>query len=330
MPSSPSRVAVFLDVSFLGGGAPSWFSGPLVALVLLALGVRRLLVDSLSGRWATGDLRGVGVSGARHVVFDVDDKVEGRVVTFLGRARVGGPGASGRRGLCADVLLLDDDVAAVLVREHARENLPRDVHRAHAHDDGDSDDDDDVAAGGGGGLRGIIFIELRGRLIFDWAWLRDGGRVESGGRLGEDAAVERGAGFEHGVGLDKESALEVRGRSGIEVSGHLPDNVGGLGNAAAGAVVHEHDLRTAARDDITGGQEDEEVGGGALEVNVGAEVDVGAPLIHARREVCPVDEAILDVEVCAIRDGAPSRVGISRLHVADGGRHHRWRGRDVV
>ena len=59
-------------------------------------------------------------------------------------------------------------------------------------------------------------------------------------------------------GLDK-----VRGRSGFEV---LPVNVGGLGNAATGAVVHEDGLRTAARDDITGGLEDEKVGGGALEV----------------------------------------------------------------
>ena len=64
----------------------------------------------------------------------------------------------------------------------------------------------------------------------------------------------------------------VRGRSGIEVSGQLPNNVGGLGNAAAGAVVHEQDLRTAVRDDIACVLEDEEVGGGALEVNVGAEM----------------------------------------------------------
>jgi hypothetical protein len=69
-------------------------------------------------------------------------------------------------------------------------------------------------------------------------------------------------------------------------------------------VVHEHDLCTTARDDITGGLEDEEVGGVALEVNVGAEVDVGAPIAHARRERRPGDEASLDVVVGAIRDGA--------------------------
>ena len=83
-------------------------------------------------------------------------------------------------------------------------------------------------------------------------------------------------------GLDK-----VRGRSGFEV---LPDNVGGLGNAATGAVVHENGLRTAARDDITGGLEDEKIACGALEVEVGAEVDVGAPIAHARREIRPGDE----------------------------------------
>ena len=57
----------------------------------------------------------------------------------------------------------------------------------------------------------------------------------------------------------------MRGRSGIEVSGQLPDSDGGLGNAAAGAVVRESDLRAAACDDITGGLEDEEVGGCAPE-----------------------------------------------------------------
>ena len=79
----------------------------------------------------------------------------------------------------------------------------------------------------------------------------------------------------------------VRGRSCIEVSGQLPDNVGGLVNSAAGAVVLERDLRTAARDDIAGALEDEEVGVGALEVNIGAEDVVGTPITHARRELVP-------------------------------------------
>ena len=92
----------------------------------------------------------------------------------------------------------------------------------------------------------------------------------------------------------------MRGRSGIEVSGQLPDNVGGLGSAAAGAVFHEHDLRTTARDDIAGALEDEEVGVGALEVNVGAEVDVGLSITHTRCEIRPGDEAGLDVDVCAV------------------------------
>ena len=56
---------------------------------------------------------------------------------------------------------------------------------------------------------------------------------------GEDADVERGAGFEGSLCLEKEGAFEVvRGRSGVDVSGKLPDHVGGLGNAASGAVVH--------------------------------------------------------------------------------------------
>ena len=100
------------------------------------------------------------------------------------------------------------------------------------------------------------------------------------------------------------------------------------GNAAASAVVQEDDLRTADRDDITGGLGDEEVSGGALEVNVGTEIGIGVSIVHACREVRPDDETGLDV--CAIRDGAPSCVGVSRLHVADGCRHYRWRGRDVV
>ena len=59
------------------------------------------------------------------------------------------------------------------------------------------------------------------------------------------------------VELTEGSALEVRGRSGVEVSGQLPDSDGGLGNAGAGAVVQESDLRAAACDDITGGLEAE-------------------------------------------------------------------------
>ena len=92
----------------------------------------------------------------------------------------------------------------------------------------------------------------------------------------------------------------MRGRSGVEVSGQLPDSGGRLGNAGAGAVVQESDLRAAACDDITGGLEDEEVGGCAPEVNVGAEVDVGASILHTRREISPGDEAGDDVDVCAI------------------------------
>ena len=57
--------------------------------------------------------------------------------------------------------------------------------------------------------------------------LHDGCRVESADRLDEDSFVERGAGFEDG--LDQENGLEVRGRSGIGISGHMPDNVEGLG-----------------------------------------------------------------------------------------------------
>ena len=103
--------------------------------------------------------------------------------------------------------------------------------------------------------------------------------------LGEDTAVERGAGVEDGLGLNQENALEVRGRSGIDISGHLPHHVG---RAVAGAAV---------RDDIVGGLEGELVAAGALGVDAGVELDVGVALVHARREGRPRDKTGLDAAV---------------------------------
>jgi hypothetical protein len=68
----------------------------------------------------------------------------------------------------------------------------------------------------------------------------------------------------------------VRGRAGIEITGHLPHDVGGLRTAS------EEDLRATALTDAAGGLEDEEViGAGAIAVGAfdvsAREDDVGAP-----------------------------------------------------
>jgi len=71
--------------------------------------------------------------------------------------------------------------------------------------------------------------------------------------LGEDVAVERGAGLEAGKGLHQKGSLEVRVDPGIDVAGHLPEDVGGQGAA------FEDDISPAARDDISAAFEDEHV-----------------------------------------------------------------------
>jgi len=128
------------------------------------------------------------------------------------------------------------------------------------------------------------------------------------------------------MGLHQKDSLEVRGCSGIEVSGHLPEDVGGHGAA------FEDDLSPAARDDISAGFEDEHVGGGSFDGDAAgcSEIDAAAPFVHARRKSLAGDEAGPDVEVRRTTSCARSRVGVGRLHVEDGGRQHGWRGQRVV
>jgi len=129
------------------------------------------------------------------------------------------------------------------------------------------------------------------------------------------------------MGLHQKDALEVRGSSGIDEARHLPEDVGGHG--AAG----KKDMRSVARDDVTGCLEDEDVRGGAVDGDAVAgsrEGDVAAPFVHARREGLAGDDAGPYVELGRIRSCARGRVGVGRLAVADGRRQHCWRWRRVV
>jgi hypothetical protein len=69
-----------------------------------------------------------------------------------------------------------------------------------------------------------------------------------------------------------------QGRADIDITGHLPHDVGGLGTAS------EEDLRATAFNDAAGGLEDEHaIGAGAVAVGAldvsACEDDVGAPLL---------------------------------------------------
>mmetsp|Transcript_24590 Transcript_24590/g.61092 ORF Transcript_24590/g.61092 Transcript_24590/m.61092 type:complete len:332 (-) Transcript_24590:2162-3157(-) len=165
----------------------------------------------------------------------------------------------------------------------------------------------------------------------------DGRIDESDGRLGEGAAVEPRARSECGVGLDQEGALEVRVDAGIDLSGHLPEDVRGLGRVAgehfnAGdsrGLRDERDLCAIARVHVAGGLEDKDIVLVALDEDLDFEFDLAAPPVYARLECLSVDEAAFSVEVGG-DDRAPCCVGVGRLHVADGFRHLGGRGRGVV
>ena len=143
--------------------------------------------------------------------------------------------------------------------------------------------------------------------------------MEIDGRLREDAAVERGDHFEVYMGLHQKDSLEVRVGSYIDVSGHLPEDVGGHGAAA------ENDTSSAPHDDITSCLKDEYVGGGPADGDAADNQDAGSPPVHASRKGLAGDEAGHAVEVRQ-RGRTRRRVGVSRLHIEDGGPKHgrRW------
>mmetsp|Transcript_24593 Transcript_24593/g.61106 ORF Transcript_24593/g.61106 Transcript_24593/m.61106 type:complete len:211 (+) Transcript_24593:544-1176(+) len=132
------------------------------------------------------------------------------------------------------------------------------------------------------------------------------------------------------MGLDQKNSLEVRARADRNVPSYLPHNVGRNGTAGAIASIDKGDLGASGHDKVAGHLEDEDVGLRAVDVYLRVEVDVRAPRVHARREGLPGDAAGPDVKICAAADGAPSRVRVGSLEVADGSRQLRRRGHGEV
>mmetsp|Transcript_16893 Transcript_16893/g.40126 ORF Transcript_16893/g.40126 Transcript_16893/m.40126 type:complete len:207 (+) Transcript_16893:557-1177(+) len=132
------------------------------------------------------------------------------------------------------------------------------------------------------------------------------------------------------MGLDQDDTFHVRVGTNFDVPSHLPHDVAVFGLAIAGTVSFQHNLRVRSHDKVAGHLEDEDVGLRAVDVYLRVEVDVRAPRVHARREGLPGDAAGPDVKICAAADGAPSRVRVGSLEVADGSRQLRRRGHGEV
>mmetsp|Transcript_30109 Transcript_30109/g.75616 ORF Transcript_30109/g.75616 Transcript_30109/m.75616 type:complete len:228 (-) Transcript_30109:30-713(-) len=131
------------------------------------------------------------------------------------------------------------------------------------------------------------------------------------------------------MGLDQDDTFHVRVGTNFDVPSHLPHDVAVFGLAIAGTVSFQHNLRVRSHDKVAGHLEDEDVGGGAVYVDLRVEVDARAPRVDSRREGLPGDAAGPDVEVGAAAHRAPSRVSVGQHEIPDSGRQLHRRGLDV-
>mmetsp|Transcript_16891 Transcript_16891/g.40118 ORF Transcript_16891/g.40118 Transcript_16891/m.40118 type:complete len:206 (+) Transcript_16891:557-1174(+) len=131
------------------------------------------------------------------------------------------------------------------------------------------------------------------------------------------------------MGLDQKNSLEVRARADRNVPSYLPHNVGRNGTAGAIASIDKGDLGASGHDKVAGHLEDEDVGGCAVDKDLGVEVDASVPLVNARPKALSGDAAGPDVEVGAAAHRAPSRVSVGQHEIPDSGRQLHRRGLGV-